>query len=464
MVRNEDILKDILLKMNYDPSKTLNENSSILEQPESVTDRRLGIKSKNDKTYATAPSSGPDYWTVGCRYPEKALEPPEIEGMSIEGKDLMIAGFCYYPVAAQSPKGGTAGMWVPAQAEILWQSQETYFDILLNKIQERNEGSTFYGELSDEEILTIIANLLPEGTIAQIYLDNQRMVAPLVARASGILPSLTSYSIKGYFYMDDGSPYLQPKLEDNRNEWQKFWDEWGTVVQIGTALLAVVASIATGGLAGMALLATEIAVEGTIGAILAHRELEKGNNAGAIMELAFGLTPWLKTTKWAKTISKADVADMSNKMKKANLGLKSNPDDVRRFYDGLSDVPAAGAKLSEKEIFSILVKDTSNELSEAALKKALGRELAEEVYDYVRKNPGVFKSMSWYQKVWAKETKVNAFIMLTQIVYGALFEEELSPEDERKAIGIATIIPDELQEHFQMQLFQDPNNVKDYYR
>ena len=26
MVRNEDILKDILLKMNYDPSKTLNEN------------------------------------------------------------------------------------------------------------------------------------------------------------------------------------------------------------------------------------------------------------------------------------------------------------------------------------------------------------------------------------------------------------------------------------------------------
>lgn len=32
MVRNEDILKDILLKMNYDPSKTLNENKSILSE------------------------------------------------------------------------------------------------------------------------------------------------------------------------------------------------------------------------------------------------------------------------------------------------------------------------------------------------------------------------------------------------------------------------------------------------
>ena len=32
MVRNEDILKDILLKMNYDPSKTLNENKSLLSE------------------------------------------------------------------------------------------------------------------------------------------------------------------------------------------------------------------------------------------------------------------------------------------------------------------------------------------------------------------------------------------------------------------------------------------------
>ncbi len=32
MVRSEDILKDILLKMNYDPSKTLNENKSLLSE------------------------------------------------------------------------------------------------------------------------------------------------------------------------------------------------------------------------------------------------------------------------------------------------------------------------------------------------------------------------------------------------------------------------------------------------
>ena len=50
MVKREDILKDVLFKMNYDPSKTLVENRRLMEQPEGVMDRRTGITAQNAKT------------------------------------------------------------------------------------------------------------------------------------------------------------------------------------------------------------------------------------------------------------------------------------------------------------------------------------------------------------------------------------------------------------------------------
>jgi hypothetical protein len=47
MVNKEQILNEVLLKMNYNPSMTLKENMELLEQPESVMDRRVGITAKN---------------------------------------------------------------------------------------------------------------------------------------------------------------------------------------------------------------------------------------------------------------------------------------------------------------------------------------------------------------------------------------------------------------------------------
>ena len=49
MVNRKDILKDVLFKMNYDPSKTLVENTRLMEQPEGVMDRRTGITAQNAK-------------------------------------------------------------------------------------------------------------------------------------------------------------------------------------------------------------------------------------------------------------------------------------------------------------------------------------------------------------------------------------------------------------------------------
>ena len=61
MVNNEDILKDILLKMNYNPSKTLSEQDGPKFD-------RVGAP----KSSPSASSSSTDYWKVGCKYPDKA--------------------------------------------------------------------------------------------------------------------------------------------------------------------------------------------------------------------------------------------------------------------------------------------------------------------------------------------------------------------------------------------------------
>ena len=105
MVRSEEILKDILLKMNYDTSKTLS------EQDGPKFDRVGAPKSSPSST-----SSSTDYWKVGCKYPNKAQKPPSING--VDGPDAMIQGFCFYPASSNKNPGQVVGVWVPNASEV----------------------------------------------------------------------------------------------------------------------------------------------------------------------------------------------------------------------------------------------------------------------------------------------------------------------------------------------------------
>ena len=448
MVRNEQILKDILLKMNYDTSKTLNENSILLEQPESVTDRRLGIKGNNEKAYATAPSKS-DYWRAGCKYPNKAIQPPSIDG--IDGSDTMILGFCSYPLSSNQNPGQIVSVFVPNASDIRWFDVAGIAEYVEKKINGK-ELDSFWSGFTDDQIQYVVTRNIVLGTVWGFNVGNRRVISVLTKPSGSFVPDEVTF--KGLYYSDTGEPYVNPEWEDRRSDWDKLVDKYGTAAQIFTALAFVAASVMTGGLGGMALLATEIAVEGTLGAIIAQREWEKGNKVGAGVELLFGLTPWLKAVPAIRGLDSTVVRALTSKMGKAGLTAESSVDDIVTFYRGLTE--------AEQQAFTRLVKDTSDELSEAAIKKALGKALTEEVYDYARKNPDVFKDLSWYQKVWAKELGVNGILMTSNMAYNAYFGKDLTQEERNKIKGIFLKMPEDLAKSVTMQILSTPENTEKF--
>lgn len=438
MVRSEEILKDILLKMNYDTSKTLSEQDGARLD-------RIG----EPEFSPSASSSSTDYWKVGCKYPNKAQKPPSIDGVS--GPDAMIPGFCFYLASSNENPGQVVGVWVPNASEINWLDVADISEFVDRKISTK-DLSSFWSGFTDDQIQSIVTKNLVVGTIHNFNVGNRKVSGWLTKTGGSFDPSDVKY--KGLFYTDDGKSYQGPSWEDRRTDWDKLVDEYATAAQIFTAVAFVALSIATGGIGGVALLATEIAIEGTLGAIIAQREWEKGNKVAAGAELLFGLTPWLKAVPGIRALKPGVVKSLTGKMGKAGLKAGSSVDDIVTFYRGLTE--------AEQQAFTRLVKDTSDELSEAAVKKALGKALTEEVYDYVRKNPDVFKDLSWYQKLWAKELGVNGILMVSNIAYQAYFGKDLTQEEKNNLQGIFLKMPEDVAKNVTMQILSNPETTEKF--
>ena len=462
MVRNEDILKDILLKMKYDSSKTLNEN--IQEQGLMQNGALMGS--------TTAPSDSEkemdelirwrNEYPNQCSHKDKALMPEPVGNLSV--KESMIKGYCLYKVPAIEPRGGISALWIPAASDMYFWDMSRLNKLIDIKIKDRNNGSTFFSGLTDQQIQKVIMDLFPLGTVSEFMVGNSN-VSGLIGRKGGIdenysASTLQNYSYKGMYYnaLVDGvaKPYIQPKRDDSRSDWEYFIDEYGFWAQLGTAVLFAAISIATGGAGGLLLLAAEVAVEGTLGYMIASREWDKGNTASGWFEFFFGLTPLLKGTKLLRGVSQSQVKAIANKMKAANLPLKASPDELMTFYRTLTE--------TEQKIFSKMLKDVTDEVTEGTLKQALSKGLVDELYTLVKKNPEMLKSVQWWKKVVAKEGMVNGALIVAQVGYESFFGEPLSEQQKEEIKGIYTIIPErlgnQLGQEAMYQLSTNPENTK----
>ena len=121
MVNSQDIVKDILLKMLYDSSKTLNENI------QHINEQSMGgapmtpfgplipyvDKVENDNLIAWRKS-----YPKQCKYPQKAKMPPPQGNLSSE--ESMILGYCMYEVPSKTNPGQINLMWIPAALKLLF--------------------------------------------------------------------------------------------------------------------------------------------------------------------------------------------------------------------------------------------------------------------------------------------------------------------------------------------------------
>lgn len=383
-----------------------------------------------------------------CTYPNRVVQHPIIDGKS--SKDSLIENFCFYPFSSTKNKGQKTGKWVPSESEVIFWDVSNVDFVINHTIDFRKETSSFWSGFTNEGIENIMIQNLSIDTVASFSFGGRQIKGWFTKPNGSFNPN--EVTIKGYYYTDTKEPYVGPSWADNRTLWDKLVDDYGLYVQLGTAVAFVVASIATGGVGGLALLAVELAVEGTLGAIIAQREWEKDNPLWW-SEIIFGLTPALKGTKLLRGLSKAQVDDITKKMVEAGLNSSSTSEDVIRFYRSLSTD-------AEKMVFTRLLKDTSDELSEAALKKLLGKQLTDEVYAYVKKNPELLKDLSFLNKVWAKELGVNGLLMSFNLGYNTFFGKRLTDTEKKELEGIMLKMPEDVQKYVTAQILGNPENLE----
>ena len=447
---NKEILQEVLVKMFYDPKKTLSEQSrpGFLQSPTGMGE--LGAEPYKKEGPSDELLKWREEYPSQCKYPNKVIKHPNSGNLSEE--ESLIQGFCYYPVASRTNKGGVTGVWVPYDSEIKFWDIESLGKLTNKKIKEKESGDSFWSTIPVGTIQKTITGLIQVGTIENFFVGERKVNLYLSKPTGSFSPS--DISIAGLYYKDTRKPYKEPKTVDTRTTMDFLIDEYGTAAQIATAVAFAAASVLTGGLGGLALLAVEIAVEGTLGALVAQREWEKGNEVGAGFELLFGLTPMVKGMKLFRGLSQSQVDNIVKKMGEAGLTAQSTTDELVTFYRGLGE--------TEKEVFSRMIKDTSDELTESSVKKLLGKQLTEEVYDYAKKNPEIFKDLKWFQKVWAREGAVNGGLLLLNLAYEVILGTPMTEQEKMEVKGVLTVIPEELQQHFQQQMLKSPENLQKF--
>ena len=77
----------------------------------------------------------------------------------------------------------------------------------------------------------------------------------------------------------------------------------------------------------------------------------------------------------------------------------------------------------------------------------------------VKTNPELLKSISFFNKLWARELSTNAFFILLGILVNAAWGDVLNSEDLEKLKGVYINIPEELQKEMAFNLLSNDAEV-----
>jgi hypothetical protein len=139
------------------------------------------------------------------------------------------------------------------------------------------------------------------------------------------------------------------------------------------------------------------------------------------------------------------------------LTKSSNVEDYVKFYNGLSE--------SEQLVMSKLL--TQDEVTKNLLLKELKTAVSDdlpkiiikELKNMVKSKPELLKSISFFNKLWARELSTNAFFILLGILVNAAWGDVLNSEDLEKLKGVYINIPEELQKEMAFNLLSNDAEV-----
>ena len=449
----ELIVNRVKLLMGYDMSKTLNENvQTILEQPDSRFDtpgnkemqRRAEQEILHQRAEKQAEEEAKQYpnW---CKYPDKALGiPKNPEGA--EGEDAIIVDkktgkrFCYYPSPSNQKIGGVNSIPIPEDSNIYFWDVQGISDTIDSFVKK-------YPKSDKELLISNLSKIFPIGTVREFYIGETDYVGYVTKTEGSQLWKFAYYRNR-----ETKQLYTPPKWVDTRSDYQRFIDEWGLWVQLGTAAVTLVAGFftlgSTWGVSNILLL--EIAVELGVGIPIAARDFEKGDNVSGAFSVVTAFLPMLKVSKYFRGVSSKAFSELSEKLLQSGLTKESTVRDYVKFYNGLSPE-------SQKVMSQLLTQDSiTRDALWAEIKHGLDTEIPEIVKNGVKqlltKHPNMLKDLKTFDKLWALDLRRNVGAMVGFGLLEAFFGDDLNNAQKQAIKQVYQVIPKTLQKELTYNL------------
>ena len=416
------IIEDILLKMNYDLSKTLTENKDFINEQAIGYEQSLDRKAEQELSQASEKA-------------EIQLRPGEVD---VSNEYMKVPGHW----ALATPYGY---VWVPEGTKYKLftgnvEEDNKIFDWSSINTEFKKNGFPCVGKVTPD---IVSKQLLKKGTCRVFWLPTGERYYFWWK-----VNEFCQLSATGYLNTEDNSWYKSPKVIDTRNSWQKFLDEHGLAFQIiGSLAVAIIGTVATAGLGAPAswAIALEILGELAINVPVGLREIEKGENISASISFLFAVLPLIKTAAGLGKISNEMAKNLSEKLAKENI---TNNAEMTTFIKTLSKPEQEAMNIMLKQDPKNLIKVTENTLNN-------------EVTNWLKTNrKELLGKLPLTKREWAKSLGVDILTTTPLMVYKVFYGKPLKAEEARKLNGFILSFPKESQEQVVAQLVNDPKLIE----
>ncbi len=432
------------LMMKYQTSKTFSENLLIINEQtlqdyEGNAEKIDPEKEKRELEYQQS-ISYPNY----CPYKEYAVVPPKNE-LGAEGGEAIPEGWCYY----KTPIGG---VYIPVSDPEFGSLTEMGFSsiVTISKQVDKVISQGVEPEDSRDMIINRFSKIFPPGSIVSFTLDNLFKYTLRLGKKGE-----KGMWFASAFRDQNGDVLKQPMIVDNRNELQKFQDEWLVWIQlataIGTAILSVYIPIGWG-------ITIELMTELGLGALSAQREFQKGNNVAAASSILIGLLPALKLTKWYRGIDPATFTSLSKKMAGANLNASSTVEDYVKFYNKLN--PNQQKLMTQMLEQDRITRDKMlKEIAEKLGKPQKAEFMIDGLVNMAKQNPEVLKDLKVFEKLWARELRAGFGIVVLYKIVKSVWGKELNNEQKEAIEWVYTKLPETLKKEYLFNLLSNSESL-----
>ena len=407
---NEELLNQLRL-IKYDRSKTLLEQTGYeagLEKQGEDDKYNKDILLKRGKFNSDCFDKESFFYVYPrcCKYPKKAGVPEEGGKEFIPWDEKNSYGYCNYG------DGRGASIMLPFDAEITFTTKKIqrnlikallnefkdikYKNFLMNNFRYRlyidnEEYKNNPKNATDTALLNFITESVeksfPIDSIIKFKLINNREYTGILKTdLNGLFNFL-------YYYGSDGKIYNGPSITDRRTKYQKFIDEWGTIVQIS---VLIATSIATAGATGIVATLAELGIELTTSTILALRDFEKGDNIMGIANILSGGFSGLKLIPRFRGVNINTLKEAGIELKESGLSISSTEDEYIKFITKLNEEKPEVALTIRKAL-------TMDDLSRDILAKEINKEVRLTLKNVIEENPDIINKISFWKKLWVRD-------------------------------------------------------------